>query len=65
MTSQLRQSTFEWRPRRLLMLGCDPATWSRDAADLIDHGYTLTHFELVDLFPFTHHVEILAVLETG
>lgn len=65
MTSQLRQSIIKWRPRRLLMLGCDPATWSRDAADLIDHGYTLNHLELVDLFPFTHHVEILALLETG
>jgi len=47
------------------MLGCDPATWSRDAAVFIEQGYVLDHLELVDLFPFTHHVEILAVLELG
>lgn len=65
MTAELRRGLVCWRPARLVMLGCDPATWSRDAADLIGHGYTLSHVELVDLFPFTHHVEVLAVLERG
>lgn len=65
LTPNLRRRLVEWRPRRIVMLGCDPATWSRDAAGLIDHGYTLEHLELVDLFPFTHHVEVLAVLEAG
>jgi len=64
LTSNLRSRMIDWRPRRVLMLGCDPATWSRDAAELIEHGYVLTHLELVDLFPFTHHVEILAMLES-
>ncbi len=65
LTPELRRRLIAWRPHRLLMLGCDPATWSRDAADLMDHGYVLSHLELVDLFPFTHHVEIIAVLESG
>lgn len=65
MTSELRRRITGWRPRRLVMLGCDPATWSRDAADLIEQGYVLDHLELIDLFPFTHHVEVLAVLEAG
>jgi 23S rRNA (uracil1939-C5)-methyltransferase len=65
LTAELRRRLIDWRPHRLLMLGCDPATWSRDAADLIDHGYVLSQIELVDLFPFTHHVEVLAVLESG
>jgi tRNA/tmRNA/rRNA uracil-C5-methylase (TrmA/RlmC/RlmD family) len=45
------------------MLGCDPATWARDAASLCDHGYRIAALELFDLFPSTHHVEILALLE--
>lgn len=65
MTPDLRRRMTDWRPDRVLMLGCDPATWSRDAADLIEHGYALAHLELVDLFPLTHHVEVLAVLESG
>jgi 23S rRNA (uracil1939-C5)-methyltransferase len=63
MTTNLRNALVRWRPKRLIMLGCDPATWSRDAGSLIERGYHLTHLELVDLFPFTHHVEVLAVLE--
>ncbi|HSN55552.1 MAG TPA: hypothetical protein VLT32_12815 [Candidatus Sulfomarinibacteraceae bacterium] len=63
MSPFLRDRLAAWRPRRLVMLGCDPATWSRDAAFLLERGFSLEHLELVDLFPSTHHVEVLAVLE--
>jgi tRNA/tmRNA/rRNA uracil-C5-methylase (TrmA/RlmC/RlmD family) len=46
------------------MLGCDPATWARDAGHLVSNGYRVTELELFDLFPLTHHVEILALLES-
>jgi 23S rRNA (uracil1939-C5)-methyltransferase len=52
-----------WHPQVLLQLACDPSTWARDTAFLLDRGYTVRHLELVDLFPSTHHVEIVAVLE--
>jgi 23S rRNA (uracil1939-C5)-methyltransferase len=65
LSARLRDQLSRWRPERLLMLGCDPATWGRDAHRLIECGYRCTHLELVDLFPFTHHVEVLAVLETA
>jgi 23S rRNA (uracil1939-C5)-methyltransferase len=65
MSAALRRRLAAWRPRRVVSLGCDPATWSRDASFLIERGYRCTQLELVDLFAFTHHVEILAVLETG
>jgi tRNA/tmRNA/rRNA uracil-C5-methylase (TrmA/RlmC/RlmD family) len=63
MTRKLLRLLTGWQPRRILMLGCDPATWCRDAAFLSDNGYQLTSIELFDLFPHTHHVEILAMLE--
>ncbi|MCU0302527.1 MAG: hypothetical protein MUC56_00495 [Thermoanaerobaculales bacterium] len=63
LTARLRADLARWRPRRIVMLGCDPATWSRDAAELAAAGYQVVHLELLDLFPFTHHVEVLAVLE--
>ncbi len=65
MTPELRQLLADWHPERIVMLACDPATWGRDARFLTDREYRLTHIELVDLFPSTHHVEILAVLESG
>jgi tRNA/tmRNA/rRNA uracil-C5-methylase (TrmA/RlmC/RlmD family) len=65
MTPELRRRLAGWHPERILMLACDPATWGRDTSYLVDRGYLLSHVELVDLFPSTHHVEILAVLESG
>jgi len=65
MSEVLRMRIAGWRPNRILMLGCDPATWSRDAAALCNAGYTPRVVELFDLFPSTHHVEILALLEGG
>ncbi len=64
LSVSLRRRLAEWHPHRILMLGCDPATWGRDAGFLLDHGYVLGHLELIDLFPSTHHVEVLAVLES-
>lgn len=63
LTRRLRRELASWQPRRVLMLGCDPATWARDAGFLIANGYRVNVIELFDLFPSTHHVEILALLE--
>ncbi len=49
--------------RRLVYLSCDPATWARDLAVLVSHGWQLAHVQGFDLFPQTPHVEALAVLE--
>ena len=51
------------RPRKIVMLSCDPATWARDVSFLGGHGFPLGLVELIDLFPHTHHVEVLSVLE--
>ena len=63
LSKVLRNGLANWLPQRILMLGCDPATWARDAGFLGDHGYQPRVVELFDLFPSTHHVEILALLE--
>ena len=62
-SARLRRQLLAWRPRVILGLACDPATWARDSNELCEAGYRLTHLELVDLFPSTHHVEILYRLE--
>jgi 23S rRNA (uracil1939-C5)-methyltransferase len=62
LTPKLRRRLSEWHPDRILMLACDPATWARDTAFLLERGYRLDQLELVDLFPSTHHVEVLALL---
>ena len=64
MSAELRRRIAGWHPRRLFMMACDPATWARDTSFFLARGYGLRHLELVDLFPYTHHVEVLAMLES-
>jgi hypothetical protein len=47
---------------RVVYVACDPVALSRDVASLINHGYGLDHIEAWDLFPMTHHFEVIAVL---
>ncbi|WP_051011414.1 TRAM domain-containing protein [Corynebacterium timonense] len=50
-------------PERVIHVGCDPATLSRDLAAWGHHGYRVARMELIDAFPGTHHFETVACLE--
>lgn len=50
-------------PRRVVYVACDPAALARDVAYLAEEGYALADVTGYDLFPMTHHVEAVAVLE--
>ncbi|WP_422723831.1 class I SAM-dependent RNA methyltransferase [Isoptericola luteus] len=50
-------------PGRVVYVACDPAALARDVAYLAEHGYALTGLRAFDLFPMTHHVEAVAVLD--
>lgn len=51
--------------RRIVYVSCDPATLARDLRGLCRTGYSLRQLRAFDLFPQTHHVEAVAVLEHG
>lgn len=53
----------EASPARVVYVACDPAALARDVGYLGAHGYALTSVRGLDLFPHTHHVEAVAVLE--
>ena len=48
--------------KRIVYVSCNSATQSRDLA-LMDEKYKVTHIQPVDMFPQTHHVENIVVLE--
>jgi len=53
----------ERRPRRLLYLSCDLGSLLRDAEPLIASGLKLVHTVGYDAFPYTEHIETLAIFQ--
>jgi len=49
-------------PQRVIHIGCDPATFSRDLAAWGGCGYAVERMALIDAFPNTHHFEVLTSL---
>ncbi len=45
----------------VVAVSCDPASFTRDAAILVDGGYRLQNISPVDQFRYTAHVELVAV----
>jgi 23S rRNA (uracil1939-C5)-methyltransferase len=50
-------------PQNIFYISCDPATLMRDLTVLIERGYQLSTLAPVDMFPQTHHIETVAILE--
>ncbi len=65
LSQEVRAYLVESRPKEVLYVACDPATWARDVGWLVGGGYRLAFARPYDFFPFTHHVEVLSLLELG
>ena len=57
------QSLIELAPARVAYVSCDAETMARDLKRLCDGLYTLKQVVPLDMFPQTHHVECVALLE--
>jgi len=49
--------------RRLVYISCDPATLCRDLADLTENDFSICLIQPIDMFPQTHHIETVVLLE--
>jgi 23S rRNA (uracil1939-C5)-methyltransferase len=50
-------------PKRIVYVSCNPTTLAPNAAELVEAGWELRKVRPVDMFPQTHHIECVALLE--
>ncbi|MHA1733480.1 MAG: class I SAM-dependent RNA methyltransferase [Promethearchaeota archaeon] len=56
------EAVLELAPRKVIYSSCMPSTMARDV-ETLSGAYALEELYLVDMFPQTHHVELLGLLE--
>ncbi len=59
------QKVISLGARAIVYISCNPSTQARDAATLLESGYTLRRLSLVDQFPHTSHIESVALFVRG
>ena len=48
--------------KKIIYVSCNPQTLKRDVSYLISEGFKLDFIQGVDMFPYTYHIETVAVL---
>jgi 23S rRNA (uracil1939-C5)-methyltransferase len=63
LSKKVVRRIVEAAPRRIVYVSCNPTTLAPNAAELVEAGWTLRRVRPVDMFPQTHHIECVALLE--
>ncbi len=62
MHPKLVEQLLKMSAPRIVYVSCNPATQARDL-QLLDEAYKIIKLQPVDMFPHTHHIENVALLE--
>lgn len=62
MSEEVTQAIISASPEKIVYVSCNPATQARDL-QMMNEAYKVTKVQPVDMFPHTHHVENVALLE--
>lgn len=62
-TNEALDNILRLRPQKIVYVSCDPATLARDLKHLTQAKYDICVVQPVDMFPRTHHVECVVLLE--
>lgn len=54
---------IEIKPSRIIYVSCDPGTLARDLGTLQTGGYQVAQVQPVDMFPWSHHTEVVCLIE--
>ncbi|HEX2085304.1 MAG TPA: 23S rRNA (uracil(1939)-C(5))-methyltransferase RlmD [Solirubrobacteraceae bacterium] len=63
LSQKVVRRVIEAAPKRIVYVSCNPTTLAPNAAQLAEAGYALRRVRPVDMFPQTHHIECVALLE--
>jgi 23S rRNA (uracil1939-C5)-methyltransferase len=63
LSKKVVRRIVEASPRRIVYVSCNPTTLAPNAAELVEAGWVLRKVRPVDMFPQTHHIECVALLE--
>ena len=55
------ETLLEIKPKRIVYVSCNPATLARDLK-ILEEKYSLGEVSICDMFPFTHHAEVVTYL---
>ena len=62
MHTSVIEKLLEMEASKIVYVSCNPATQARDIT-LLSSKYKVTQVQPVDMFPHTHHVENVVLLE--
>jgi len=65
LSKKVVHRVIETAPKRIVYVSCNPTTLAPNAAELVEAGWALKKVTPVDMFPQTHHIECVALLERG
>jgi 23S rRNA (uracil1939-C5)-methyltransferase len=65
LSQKVVRRIVEASPKRIVYVSCNPTTLAPNAAQLVEAGWVLRKVRPVDMFPQTHHIECVALLERG
>jgi 23S rRNA (uracil1939-C5)-methyltransferase len=63
LSQKVVRRVIEAQPKRIVYVSCNPTTLAPNAAQLTEAGWRLVKLRPVDMFPQTHHVECVALLD--
>lgn len=59
----LAETITKLATKKIVYISCDPATLCRDLVKMTQSGFIISHIQPVDMFPQTHHIETVVLLE--
>lgn len=64
-SKDILSQVLKLKPRTVALIGCDPVSLARDLGQLVAAGATLESLTVYDMFPQTHHLETLALVDAS